>query len=278
MGQTTANIGIYVPSAGETNYDAAFLAGMLNIDQHDHSGGPNKGVPLSTSGLADGSVTFPKLNANVADTSTGIGVSGANPNQLVMLGLLASIYQNATATGFLGKNGTTAFARTITSGTTNRLTVANGDGVSGDPTLSVPAVPDYDGINNSAGTLNLQVGGVTQATLTSALLNLSPNNTAVRTGTFNTPGIAPAGTEPITGFVIPVNSTYLVLANTLAGGGPFTQIAIVGEGDAPLGSNPGTGNTIGGASPTFSVSAGQVSLTNNAPGALSFQVSWIKLL
>ena len=62
MGVVTPNISIYIPSAGETNYDAPFSAGMVNIDQHDHTGGPNKGVPIGTGGIADGSVTFAKLN------------------------------------------------------------------------------------------------------------------------------------------------------------------------------------------------------------------------
>lgn len=54
MGQTTPNMGIYVPSAGETNYDQSFASGMVNVDQHDHTGGPNKGVPIGTGGIADG--------------------------------------------------------------------------------------------------------------------------------------------------------------------------------------------------------------------------------
>jgi hypothetical protein len=43
---TTPNIGIYIPSDGETGYGASFQSGMINIDQHDHSGGPNKGLPI----------------------------------------------------------------------------------------------------------------------------------------------------------------------------------------------------------------------------------------
>jgi hypothetical protein len=62
MGVVTPNMAIYIPSAGETNYDAPFSAGMVNIDQHDHTGGPNKGVQIGSSGIADGSVTFAKLN------------------------------------------------------------------------------------------------------------------------------------------------------------------------------------------------------------------------
>jgi len=138
MGQTTPNMSIYVPSAGETNYDQSFLSGMLNIDQHDHTGGPNNGVPIGTSGLDDDSVTYPKLNSNVADTTTGIGTqSGANANRLEILGLLANIYQIATASGFISKDGSLAYARTIT-GTANQVVVTDGDGVSGNPVISIP--------------------------------------------------------------------------------------------------------------------------------------------
>ena len=151
MGSTTSNISIYIPAAGETNYDSSFAAGMQNIDQHDHSGGPTGGVPISTTGLADGSVTYPKLAANVADTTTGIGVSGAaGANQLSILGLLRSIYNIPTAGGFISKNGTGANARTIT-GTNNQVTVTNGDGTAGDPVISLPAAI-YRNISFNNGT------------------------------------------------------------------------------------------------------------------------------
>lgn len=136
MGQITPNMGIYIPAAGETNYDQSFAAGMVNIDQHDHSGGPNKGVPITTSGIADDSITYNLLNANVADTTTGIGTSAVLLNQLIILGLLKNIYQIATVAGFIAKNGSLATARTIT-GTANQITVTNGDGAAGNPVLSL---------------------------------------------------------------------------------------------------------------------------------------------
>lgn len=140
MGQVTANIGIYIPAAGETNYDASFAAGMINIDQHDHSGGPNKGVPITSSGIADDSITFEKLNANVADNTTGIGTAGAaGPNQLSILGILKNLYQLATATGFLAKNGSAVTARTF-QGTANQIAITNPAGVAGDPTFSLSPV------------------------------------------------------------------------------------------------------------------------------------------
>ncbi len=144
MGTTTPNMSIYIPAAGETNYDSSFSAGMFNIDQHDHSGGPNNGVPIAESGIEDGAVTYQKLNANVADNSTGIGTNGAlGPNQLAILGFLKNIYQLVATSGFISKDGSLAHARTLTSADTNAIVIANGDGVSGDPTFSVPALLTY---------------------------------------------------------------------------------------------------------------------------------------
>lgn len=150
MGQITPNIGIYIPAAGETNYDNSFAAGMLNIDAHDHSGGPNKGVPIASGGLADGSVTYPKLNANVADVTTGIGTSGVNLNQLVMLGILKNLYQLATAAGFLAKNGAAVTARTFQDSAS--LTWTNPDGSAGNPSAVVNPNLTLTSLTLGAGT------------------------------------------------------------------------------------------------------------------------------
>ena len=138
MGQVTPNISIYIPSAGETNYDTSFSTGMVNIDQHDHSGGPQKGVLIAATGLANNSVTYQKLNANVVDTTTGLGLSGALPNQIVITGILKNLNSLATPAGFIAKDGAVVTARTIT-GTANQIAVADGDGIAANPTLSIAA-------------------------------------------------------------------------------------------------------------------------------------------
>jgi hypothetical protein len=139
MGQTTPNMNIYIPAAGETNYDQSFAAGMVNIDQHDHTGGPNKGVPISTGGIADGSITYQKLNANVVDTTTGIGTNvGPLANQIAAIGILKNLYQLSTATGFISKNGSAVQARTF-QGTPNQIAITNPDGAAGNPIFSIPA-------------------------------------------------------------------------------------------------------------------------------------------
>lgn len=162
MGNTTSNMAIYIPTAGETGYDQSFAAGMVNVDQHDHSGAPNKGVPISSIAIADNSITFQKLNTNVADNTTGIGTAGAPfQNQLVLLGLLKNIYVNSTSItpslGLLAVNAITPSIpayRTIT-GTTNQIKVTNGDGSAGNPTLA------FDTNLTLTGDLNVPAGSLT---------------------------------------------------------------------------------------------------------------------
>lgn len=138
MGTFTPNIGLFIPAAGETNYTDVFAAGMINLDQHDHSGGPNKGLPISTTGLADFSVTFNKLNSNVADTTTGIGVDSTPglQNQLQLLGVLRNLYTfaNAAGTGFISINGSTVAGRTFQNSST--VTWTNADGIAGNPSAA----------------------------------------------------------------------------------------------------------------------------------------------
>jgi hypothetical protein len=135
MGQTTPAIGIYIPSAGETNYDQSWAAGMFNVDNHDHSGGPNKGLPIATEGLGAFSVTFDKLNINVVDPTTGVGTSGVFPNQIVMLDPLKAIFQLAPSNGFITMDGTGAHLRTFEDSTT--VTWDNPDGTGGNPKAHV---------------------------------------------------------------------------------------------------------------------------------------------
>lgn len=146
IGQVTSNISIFIPADGETLYGQSFAAGMLNIDQHDHSGPPTKGVPLSSTGLADYSVTNMKLN-NTQPTSVVYNGGGIildpTTNQLKADGLLLSLYQVATIgllvqTGTGGSEGATS--RAIT-GTPNQIGVANGNGASGNPAISI--LPAY---------------------------------------------------------------------------------------------------------------------------------------
>jgi len=136
MGTTTPNIGLYIPADGETNYGTAFANGMLNLDTHDHSGPPNKGVPLSSSGLAAGSVTRDKLNSNVL--SPGGGLSFDVNNAIQTDGVLKAIFGLGSNGLITRLSGSTAAARTLVSNNTDVLTIANADGVANNPTFSIP--------------------------------------------------------------------------------------------------------------------------------------------
>lgn len=227
MGNTTPNIGIFIPANGETIYGDSFAAGMRNIDDHDHSGGPNKGAPLTGASISDFSITFEKLNANVADTTTGIGVSATTPNKLEMLGLLKNIYQLATATGFLAKNGSVATARTIT-GTANQIAVANGDGAAGNPTLSLPA----NVLNTQQTCFNV---GVNIAAPQNAVTGDGTTYTVLFpstsfTGEFQQGSsfASPTFTAPVTGNYL--FTTYLRLGGINSGASNSSEIALLING------------------------------------------------
>lgn len=137
MGEILPNMSIYVPSPGETNYADSFLLGMQNVDAHDHSGGSNNGVQISATGIQNGAITRDKLNNNVIATGEGLAFDGNHA--IIADGLLNSIYK-LSSTGLIARTGVgTSAARTIT-GTSNQIAVANGNGVSGNPTLSLSPI------------------------------------------------------------------------------------------------------------------------------------------
>lgn len=70
MGQRTPNMSIYKPAPGETVYDPSFASGLDNIDNHDHSGAPNKGIPIGTNGIQDGAITPEKLSEEILAEAT----------------------------------------------------------------------------------------------------------------------------------------------------------------------------------------------------------------
>ncbi len=189
MGQITPNMSIYVPAAGETNYDAPFLQGMLNVDQHNHTGGPDNGVPLGTAALQAGSVTYSILNANVVDTTTGLGISGSLPNQIVTTGILKSINALAPAgTGFLAQNGLVANDRTFQD--TATIHWVNPDGVAGNPSANVqPDLTTVGAMTIASLTVTgaLSAGSITTSTI-SSYQNLGLSVPASTTVPLNTLG------------------------------------------------------------------------------------------
>ena len=115
-------------------------------------------MPLSSSGLANFSVTYEKLNANVVLAGGGLAVDSGTPNKLKVDGILLPIFQLASNGVICRTSASTVSARTIT-GTANQITVTNGDGVSGNPTLSIPTT--FDLSNSDVICESITVNGVT---------------------------------------------------------------------------------------------------------------------
>lgn len=89
MGTRTANMSIYKPAPGETVYDPAFSAGLDNIDSHDHSGAPNKGIPIGTDGIQDGAITPDKLSQEILAEAT-VQTTDATPTQIASVDVAES--------------------------------------------------------------------------------------------------------------------------------------------------------------------------------------------
>lgn len=89
MGTRTPNMSVYKPSPGEEVYDPAFSAGLDNIDAHDHSGAPNKGVQIGTNGIEDGAITPEKLSEEISAEATA-QTTDATPVEITSVSIAES--------------------------------------------------------------------------------------------------------------------------------------------------------------------------------------------
>ena len=240
MGQTTPNIGIYIPAAGETNYNDAFAQGMINLDQHDHTGGPNKGLPISSSGLGNFSVTFDKLNSNVVDPTTGIGVNSTpgSQNQLQILGILRNLFtlSSIPGVGFVSMNGSTVAARTFQNSLDGSITWNFPDGVGGNPipAFNIGGISPVTVPNGGTGLTSLVpyaliAGGVTSAGNVQQVASLGTVNQYLAS--------QGAGALPIWQNLPSVSQNMLIAQVTLTAsqfnallGTPFTLVPAQGSG------------------------------------------------
>jgi hypothetical protein len=208
MGTVTPNIGIYIPSAGETNYDAAFATGMMFIDQHNHSGPPNGGVMLNASSILPGTITYNLLASNITDTNTGIGQeSGGFANRLELLGFLATLYaqSQAAGTGLVVMNGSTPSE--VSMGNSPQIVWTNASGVAGNPTPNLAA----NVTNTSQAAFQVNTTGIPQNGQTG-------NGGADYQIQFTNIVFNQGGYYVNPGFVAPVTGVYQFSANIQLGG------------------------------------------------------------
>lgn len=105
--------------------------------------------------------------------TNGNGVSG-NPT-LALANDLSAI-EGLASTGLAARTGTDTWAQRTITGTANEITATNGDGVSGNPTLSLPATIDLGGktsfeIPNGAGGTTVDATGEICVDSTSKTVN-----------------------------------------------------------------------------------------------------------
>jgi hypothetical protein len=205
VGTITANIGIYIPANGEEVYGTSFAAGMQNIDLHDHSGGPNKGVPLSAASIGNGSITALKFAGDVVFAGGGIELDIPLNSLKLSSAVLISFGNLGASSGLVVNNAGVVSATTLTPGDSNIL-IANGSGVGGAPTFTLASIPTVVGINATVSPLKFRIagadfvqiqntGGISGA---SRALNICPDNTnqaAIYDRCGNTGNVGAGGTS-----------------------------------------------------------------------------------
>ena len=127
----------------------------------------------------------------VTSIATGNGIQGGTITTTGTLGLTgqALALHNLAINGVIARTGAgTVAARTIT-GTTNQITVTNGNGVSGNPTISLPATINVNTTGNASSATILQ----TARTINGTSFNGSANITTANWGTTRTITIGATG-------------------------------------------------------------------------------------
>lgn len=184
------------------------------------------------------SLTAPAAGLTISNND---GVSGA-PTFALANDLAA--YEGLSTTGIVVRSATdTALTRAIT-GTANEITVANGDGVAGAPTLSLPTALTFTGKTVTGGTfsgpgITTPGAGITFAGSTSGTTTLAATATAGTTAL-----TLPAATDTLVG-----KATTDTLTNkTFDTAGAGNNFSIAG---VAVTANTGTGAVVRASSPTL---------------------------
>lgn len=136
---------ISAPGVGDDDLDG-YVAGSEWVDRTndkiykctDNGTGAAVWVQIAGAGMGSGTVTSVAIAV-----PTGLGVSGSpiTTSGTITLSLandLAAL-EGLSSTGFAVRTTTDTWAQRTITGTSNRVTVTNGDGVSGNPTLDIAA-------------------------------------------------------------------------------------------------------------------------------------------
>jgi hypothetical protein len=149
---------------------------------------------LASTGLAARTGTDAWAQRTLTGPAAGIAVTngnGVSGNPTLALANDLSALEGLASTGLAARTATDTWAQRTLTGSTNQITIANGDGVSGNPTFSTPQ-NIHTGATMTLAGANLTGG----ATVGSGTLSLT-DNVSVTTGTSSGTMIAAAASQKL---------------------------------------------------------------------------------
>lgn len=170
--------------------------------------------------------------------------------------------ENLATTGLATRTATDTWTTRTITGTANELTVSNGDGVAGNPTLSLPAALTYTGKTVTGGTFN---GGT--YTINDSTFTLQDEVDNTKKAQFQLSGLTTATTFT---FTLPAVTAALAtlgnIAQTFSGSTTFGSTfstngtsSTLGAGTNATTTNVGTGATTTGVTKAINVGTGGLS-------------------
>jgi hypothetical protein len=194
--------------------------------------------------VKNGSSTLINRQLTVGSGMTISNGDGISANPLIGLSQLLQNISSTTAVGLLTVNGTTVTGTTII-GTTNQISIANGNGVTGSPTVSIYPNPVLPG----SGSVVVPQGTTAQRSGTNGALRYNTDTTSLEAYTNNAWGAIVSGSGVTT---FSAGSTGLTPNTPTAGGIVLGGILIPANGGT--GASTLTGYVYGNGTSTMTAS------------------------